>query len=240
MTNKQVYLHLISGPRNISTALMYSFAQRTDTIVEDEPFYACYLAKTNANHPGKAEVLQAQSANEEEVKRVVFSERQKPVVFIKNMAHHIEVLNDDSFLDKCVTIFLIRDPKQIIASYAQVIEQPVLRDIGIEYELRLFNKLGKQNTIVIDSGLLLKNPESVLTKVCERASIPFDKRMLSWSAGPKPYDGVWAPYWYSNVHQSSGFEKQESSERPLPDALKPLLTEANTYYQELVQYAITP
>lgn len=234
------YLHLISGPRNISTALMYSFAQRADTVVEDEPFYACYLTKTNANHPGKLEVLHTQSSNEEEVKRTIFSIKQKPVLFIKNMAHHIEVLNDDSFLEKCVNIFLIRDPKQILASYAQVIEQPILRDIGIEYEFRLFNKLGRQSAIVIDSGLLLKNPESVLTKVCEQASIPFDKRMLSWPAGPKPYDGVWAPYWYSNVHQSSGFEKQSSSERPLPEELKPLLAEANIYYQELIQYAIKP
>ena len=39
---------LWSGPRNISTALMYSFAQRDDTAVYDEPLYAHYLSKTSA------------------------------------------------------------------------------------------------------------------------------------------------------------------------------------------------
>jgi hypothetical protein len=135
---------------------------------------------------------------------------------------------------------LIRDPKQIIASYAQVIELPVMRDIGIEYEYRLFNTLRKQNPIVIDSGLLLQNPTSVLQKVCDRASIPFEENMLRWEDGPKPYDGIWAPYWYANVHQSTGFEKQPTSERSFPDHLKPLLEEANKYYQELIQHAIKP
>jgi ABC-type nitrate/sulfonate/bicarbonate transport system ATPase subunit len=51
------YIHLISGPRNISTALMYSFAQRSDTLVSDEPFYALYLSTVQVDHPGKAEVL---------------------------------------------------------------------------------------------------------------------------------------------------------------------------------------
>ena len=36
---------LWSGPRNISTALMYSFAQRDDTRVVDEPLYGHYLLK---------------------------------------------------------------------------------------------------------------------------------------------------------------------------------------------------
>lgn len=219
---------------------MYSFAQRSDTTVEDEPFYACYLTKTEVDHPGKRDVLDSQSSNEEVVRQIIFNERQRPVVFIKNMAHHIEILEDDSFLNKCINIFLIRDPKQIIASYAQVIELPVMRDIGIEYEYRLFNKLISQNPIVIDSGLLLQNPKSVLKKLCDRISIPFEESMLRWEAGPKSYDGIWAPYWYANVHQSIGFEKQSRSERPFPDHLKPLLEEANKYYQELIQHAIMP
>jgi hypothetical protein len=234
------YLHLISGPRNISTALMYSFAQRTDTQVVDEPFYAYYLSRTNVRHPGEEEVMRSQSSNEEEVKRTLFTHHSKPVLFIKNMAHHIEVLNDNSFLEHCLSIFLIRNPKQILASYAQVIEKPVLRDIGIAYEYELFEKLKNSNPMVIDSGLLLQNPESVLKKVCDRAGIEFEKNMLSWPAGPKPYDGVWAPYWYSNVHQSTGFDKQPTSERPLPESLLPVYEEAKPFYETLLSHALTP
>lgn len=234
------YLHLISGPRNISTALMYSFAQRSDTTVMDEPFYALYLSKTDVDHPGKEEVLAVQSSDEETVKSEIFRQHNKSLYFIKNMAHHIEVMHNHDFLSKCINIFLIRNPKQIIASYAQVIEKPVMRDIGIEYEWKLYKELNDPKSIVLDSGLLLENPEAVLKQVCECAGIVFEKQMLSWPAGPKPYDGVWAPYWYANVHNSSGFEKQATSERSLPDNLKPLAEEADTYYQKLLQHAIKP
>lgn len=219
---------------------MYSFAQRSDTLVSDEPFYALYLSTVKVDHPAKAEVLTVQSKDEDVVKKEIFRKHPRSVFFIKNMAHHIEVMNDLNFLRECINIFLIRNPKQIIASYAQVLSNPIMRDIGIEYELLLFKKLNDPNNIVIDSGLLLENPQSVLQQVCERAGLPFEKQMLNWQAGPKPYDGIWAPHWYANVHRSTGFEKQATSERALPDVLQPLADKATQYYNELLQYAIKP
>jgi hypothetical protein len=218
---------------------MYSFAQRSDTEVIDEPFYACYLSRTETEHPGKEDVLLAQSSDEEVVMRELFQKKNKPVLFIKNMAHHIEELKGD-FLSRCLNIFLTRNPKQLIASYAQVIKNPVMRDIGIEYEYELFQKIRNQNPIVVDSGLLLQNPESVLRQLCAKAGIKFEKEMLQWPAGPKPYDGVWAPHWYANVHRSEGFEKQVTSDRPLPNHLEPLYEAASVYYEKLLQFALKP
>lgn len=231
-------LDLISGPRNISTALMYSFAQRNDIHVEDEPFYALYLSKSGAQHPGRAEVLAAQSSDEATVKAQLASTGQ-PVLFVKNMAHHMEVMQAP-FIEKAIHIFLIRDPKQIIASYAQVIENPVMRDIGIEYQYQLFQQLEKkgEQPIVLDSGLLLEDPASVLEKLCHRCAIGFQPSMLHWKAGAKPYDGVWAPYWYENVHQSTGFKKQQTSDRPLPQHLGPLYHQARGYYEKLLPFSI--
>lgn len=235
------FIHVISSPRNISTALMYSFAQRNDTNVVDEPFYAVYFLKTGIVHPGRDEVLHHQPNKEEDVLTNLFTTPSKPIFFIKNMAHHLEVL-DNFPLDKCFNIFLIRNPKQIIASYAQVIEKPAMRDIGIEYQFNVFEKMkvNRKNTVVLDSGLLLQNPESVLKKLCEVLEIPFEDAMLHWPAGPKPYDGVWAPHWYANVHTSTGFEKQQTSVRPLPEHLIPLYNEANKYYEKLLPFALRP
>ena len=58
-------INLWSGPRNISTATMYAFAQREDTTVYDEPLYAHYLSNSNAReyHPGADEVLAKQENN---------------------------------------------------------------------------------------------------------------------------------------------------------------------------------
>ncbi len=181
-----LYINLISSPRNISTALMYSFAQRSDTVVLDEPFYAFYLLTSGANHPGREDVLRSQPNSEEAVKKEIFSISDKEVVFIKNMSHHLEVM-DESFVDDVVNVFFIRDPRQIIASYAQVIDKPVMRDIGVEYQFNLWQKLvdRKQNPIVLDAGNLLKNPHSVLQKLCERIGIPFEESMMKWPAGPE-------------------------------------------------------
>jgi hypothetical protein len=232
-------LNLISGPRNISTALMYSFAQRTDTTVVDEPFYAVYLTVSGAVHPGKEEVIADQSSDENVVRKQLSQLTSKPVVFVKNMAHHMEVMQEP-FLKDAINIFLIRNPKQIIASYAQVIQSPVMRDIGIEYQYSLFRALEEkgQPTIVLDSGLLLENPEAVLRQVCQRCSIGFQPAMLAWSAGPKTYDGVWANHWYSNVHNSTGFEKQKTSSRPLPDHLDQLYQQAKGYYEKLLPFSL--
>jgi len=236
-----VYINLISSPRNISTALMYSFAQRGDTVVLDEPFYAFYLLTSGANHPGRDEVLRSQSNSEEAVKKEIFSIRNKDVVFIKNMSHHLEVM-DESFVDDVVNVFFIRDPRQIIASYAQVIDKPVMRDIGVEYQFNLWQKLvdRKQDPIVLDAGNLLKAPRLVLQRLCERIGIPFEESMMKWHAGPKPYDGVWAPHWYSNVHRSTGFEPQATSSRPLPSHLEDLYQQAKALYEKLLPFSIKP
>jgi hypothetical protein len=220
---------------------MYSFAQRSDTVVLDEPFYAFYLLISGANHPGKGEVLQSQSNSEEAVKKEIFSIRDKEVIFIKNMSHHLEVM-DQSFVDDVVNVFFIRDPRQIIASYAQVIEKPVMRDIGMEYQYNLWQRLldRKLNPIVLDAGNLLKDPRSVLQQLCERIGIPFQDAMMKWPAGPKAYDGVWAPHWYSNVHRSTGFEPQASSSRPLPLQLEELYEQARILYEKMLPFSIKP
>jgi hypothetical protein len=236
-----IIINLISSPRNISTALMYSFAQRSDTKVYDEPFYAYYLITSGADHPGKADVIRSQPNKQEDVMKQIIESNDRPVVFIKNMSHHLEVM-DQSFSDDVINVFFIRNPRQIIASYAKVIEKPVMRDIGMEYQYNLYQRLiknGKQ-PVVLDSGYLLDSPESVLLKLCERIGIPFQRSMLQWPAGPKPYDGVWAPHWYENVHQSTGFVKQKTSSQPLPEHLEELYQRANHLYEKLLPFSLKP
>jgi hypothetical protein len=217
---------------------MYSFAQRTDTNVLDEPFYAVYLAKSGANHPGREDVLNALPDTEEEVRNLITSKNDK-VLFVKNMAHHMEVLNTP-WINGAVNIFLIRNPRQIIASYAEVIQTPTMRDIGIEYQHRLFSELQRngEQLIVLDTGLLLENPAAVLAKLCKCCELVFEQRMLHWPPGPKPYDGIWAKYWYTNVHGSTGFTKQKTSSRDLPHHLKVLCNEALSFYEKLLPFSL--
>jgi len=234
-------IHLISGPRNISTALMYAFGNREDMTIVDEPMYAYYL-KTHPEieHPGSEQTLASMSADLKEIlSDVIYYNYPTPHVFFKNMGHHLHG-TDWSFVLDLQNVFLIREPAQLIASFAQVIPEPTLLDIGLqqEYELMQYLEHNDKAVIVLDSNEVLKDPKGVLNQLCHKIHIPFSERMLKWEPGPRKEDGTWAKYWYANVHKSTGFKKQKTSSRPFPQRLKPLLDEATFYYQELKKHAI--
>lgn len=234
-------IQLWSGPRNISTALMYSFAQRTDTQVVDEPLYAHYLRESGAQHPGREEVMASQENDGRRVAEWMMSDSFiKPVVFFKQMTHHLMNLSLD-FLAACKNILLIRDPRDVLISYSKVIEHPTLPDIGIRqsYELFQFLQHNQYQAIVLDADVVLHNPEPIIQKLCGELGIGFQPAMLHWEAGARPEDGVWAKYWYSNVHQSTGLSRFEKTETELPLRLKAVHEQAMPYYRFLCEHSIT-
>lgn len=235
-----VRINLWSGPRNVSTALMYSFAQRPDTRVVDEPLYGHYLRVTRAPHPGLEEVVTAmESDGAKVIRELILGPCDRPVLFMKQMAHHLVEI-DWGFLQETVNVLLIRDPQQMLPSLAQNLNEPILRDtsLGLQTELyRHLRQLG-QDPPVLDAKQLLLNPPGVLRQLCTRLGLPFDEAMLHWPAGPRPYDGVWAPYWYHNVHKSTGFEPYNEKQAPFPERLLPLLAECRPHYDLLAQVAL--
>lgn len=233
---------LWSGPRNISTALMYSFAQRSDTAVFDEPLYAHYLTQTNAHeyHPGADDVIASQENDGSKVvNELILGGHDKPVLFFKHMTHHLVNL-DWGFMDETVNIILTRNPEEMLPSYAKQVQQPALHDVGyaLHHELLAYLRACGQNPPILDSTETLKNPRSVLTQLCVQIGIPFDEVMLSWPAGARPEDGNWAKYWYASVHQSTGFLPYTPKTTPFPEQLRPLLTQCQPYYEELAAQAI--
>ena len=233
-------IHLWSGPRNVSTALMYSFAQRADTRVVDEPLYAHYLRVSGARHPGRDEVLAAQDdRGERVVAQRILGPWDRRIVFFKQMAHHLVEL-DRAFLARGRNVLLTRDPEDMLPSLAQALGAPTLRDTGYAAQTDLLEDLLAlgQDPPVLVARELLADPRGVLARLCERLGIPFDGAMLSWEPGPRPEDGVWAPHWYAGVHRSRGFEPYRRKEAPFPSALVPLLEECRPRYQRLAARAI--
>lgn len=233
-------INMWSGPRNVSTALMYAFAQRSDTRVLDEPLYGHYLRVSDAEHPGKQEVIDAMlSDGEQVVHQVILGPCDRPVLFMKQMAHHLVEI-DHGFLAQTTNVLLIRDPEQMLPSLAQNLAQPILRDTGLAMQSALYQELLElgQQPLVLDAKQLLLDPQGVLRQLCAHLGIPFEENMLRWSPGPRPEDGVWAKYWYQNVHQSTGFEPYRERSEPFPPFLLPLLEECKPHYTLLAQVAI--
>jgi hypothetical protein len=233
-------LSMWSGPRNVSTALMYSFRQRSDTNVFDEPLYGHYLHVSGADHPGRDEVLAAMDTGGNRVVHdVLLAQGNKPIRFYKNMAHHVVGL-ERSFLSQLTNILLIRDPRDMLPSLSHQIPHPILRDTGLQEQSEILDIIlaSGQTPVVIDSRELLNNPRLVLQEVCKRLNIAFEESMLSWPAGAKPEDGVWARHWYHNVHLSTTFGKYEAKKATFPNQLVPLLNESLPFYEKLYEHAI--
>ena len=233
-------LSVWSGPRNVSTALMYAFRQRPDTLVVDEPLYGHYLKVTPAKHPGDDEVLAAMDTDGGRVVReVLLGPCERPVHLFKNMAHHLAGL-DRGFLGGLTNVLLTRDPAEMLPSLARQLPNPTLRDTGLLYQTEILDDVLGQglDPVVLDAKQLLLDPPGVLRSACDRLGIPFHEAMLRWPAGPKPEDGVWAKHWYANVHASTGFSPYNPRTGDFPERLKPLLEESVPLYERLRGYAI--
>ena len=232
-----------SGPRNLSTALMYSFAARGDCSVWDEPFYAAYLAATGIDHPMRDQVIAAGLTDPDRVSATCRAGTPdgKPLFYQKHMTLHMIGGFDRSFMRDCVNVFLIRHPAHVVASYARKREDPTLADIGFVQQAELFDEvtgwLGRAPQ-VIDSADIRSNPRRALGLLCQELGIAFTDAMLGWPSGPKPYDGAWAPHWYNAVHASTGFDAPEAGLPDLSHHQQRLVDAALPHYERLAAFRI--
>ncbi len=227
-----------SGPRNISTAMMRAWENRGDCDVVDEPLYAHYLAHTQLDHPGRAEII---ARGETDWRKVVAglvhgSPGGRPIFYQKHMTHHLLPHIDRSWLTELTHVFLIRDPREVLASYLRTRASATAEDIGLLQEQAIFEYVRRtsgRTPTVIDADAFLRSPEAHLRVLCEQLGIAFTPRMLHWPAGPRASDGVWAPYWYDAVLRSTGFQPWRERSIRLPNAQEPVLERVMPAYAAL-------
>ncbi|SIS83775.1 hypothetical protein SAMN05421774_102584 [Gemmobacter megaterium] len=232
-----------SGPRNLSTAMMYAFAARGDCAVWDEPFYAAYLAATGIDHPMRDQILAAHDPDPARVSALCAARPAtgEPFFYQKHMTLHMLPSIDRGFMRACANVFLIRHPARVVASYAKKREGPVLSDIGFVQQAELFDEVASwmgRAPLVIDSADIRADPAGALGRLCTALGVPYTDQMLRWPAGAKPYDGVWAPHWYGAVHRSTGFEDPEGALPDLAPDYARLADSALPYYERLRAHAL--
>ena len=236
-------LAMWSGPRNISTAMMRAFENRPDCAVIDEPLYAHYLAHTGSDHPGAAEVI---AQGDTDWQRVVAGllgpvPGSRPFWYQKHMSHHLLPHIGHDWIHRLVNVFLIRDPDEVVASYIRSRAEVCAADIGLEQQAQLFDEVAqRQGTAppVIDAGDFLRAPAAHLRALCHGLGIAFDECMLSWPAGPRDSDGVWAPHWYAAVWRSTGFEPWQPRQQVLGGAARQAAQEARPWYEHLYRHRL--
>ncbi len=240
-----VRIAMWSGPRNISTAMMRSFENRPDCVVWDEPFYAHYLAETGLDHPLAERIIAAYESDW----RAVAARATGPVpdggeiFYQKHMTHHILPHMDLECLRGMRHAFLIRDPARVLMSYVDKRAQVTLADLGLTQQQRLFEAVEKTEgrlPPVLDADDVLSDPDGMLRALCAALAIPFHAAMLSWPAGRRDSDGLWAAHWYGAVEQSTAFVASQAAPARVPEHLTGLLEEAETYYQALRPHRLRP
>ncbi len=234
-------INMWSGPRNLSTAMMYSWRSRADTTVWDEPMYGHYLVVTGVDHPGRDETIAATLTDATAViAEMLHGDSATPLRFYKNMAHHL-VGFDVAIVDEMENYLLTRDPRDMLPSLAVGLGRaPVMRDTGFADQITIVDRIeaSGRRPIVVDSREVLKDPASVLEQLCDALDVAWDPAMLSWQSGPKPEDGVWAPYWYTRLHSTTGFEPYQPKAVALTPELEGIYAECAPLYERLSQYSM--
>lgn len=232
-----------SGPRNMSTTMMRSFGARPDTVCVDEPFYAAYLDLTGLRHPMSDEIFAAQSRDPANVARDMASSPNPDarVFYQKHMTHHMVDGVPRDWMAACRNVFLIRHPARVISSYARKMKHVSLEAIGFPQQFGLFEDaqaLEPGTPVVIDSSDILRDPAKMLHALCAALELDWTEAMLSWPAGQRPEDGVWAPHWYDAVWQSTGFGPAPADRPEVPSELRGIYDDALMIYDQLAVHRL--
>lgn len=223
--------------------MMRAWGNRSDTAVVDEPFYAYYLKHTGKQHPGASEVIAAGETDSGKiVARLVGPiPNGRRVFFQKQMTHHLLPEIDREWLNNVTNCFLIRDPREVIASYVRKRDDPALEDLGFVQQTEIFQLVGaRTNSIppVVDAKDVLEHPSRILQLLCDAVGLEFNESMLSWPPGLRESDGIWAKYWYSEVAKTTSFQLYRPKQDRVPQRLRREYERCCECYERLYQHRL--
>jgi hypothetical protein len=199
-----------SGPRSLSTVMLRAWESRPDTAVSDEPFYACFLAATGADRPGREESMASQPHEWMAVLDQLRGEVPggRAIWFQKHHAMHLLPAVPRDWIPGLTNFFLVRHPVPVALSYQRIRPAFSAEDLGIR-QLRLMFDFVRDRSgavpVVVDAADLARDPRRTLEVLCAALGVGFREEMLSWPPGRHPEDPSVGDPWYDRVQRSSGF-----------------------------------
>ena len=230
-----------SGPRNISTAMMRAWENRSDCHVVDEPFYAYFLKHTGIDHPMADHIIDKHESDLNKIIDLITALPASGVFYQKHISTHMLDHIPLDWLPKVNNLFLIRDPHYMVASYAAKRNNSTASDLGYTQLETLFDAvvaLPKQTPLVIDSRRFLEQPEAHLRYICSHLNIEFEHSMLSWPAGKRSTDGVWQKHWYDSVKSSTQFGSPRTTLPELSKDQQALVDHCMPHFEALNRHAL--
>ena len=124
--------------------------------------------------------------------------------------HYPEVLTDRQFLAAGAQhTFLIRHPRETIASYHALNPGAGRHKVGFESQYEIFAevcRLTRRVPVVVDSEDLITRPAAIIRAYCEQVGIEFRPGALIWQPSNRP---EWQPSrrWHTDAAASTGFAR---------------------------------
>jgi len=230
-----------SGPRNISTAMMRAWENRSDCVVIDEPFYPHYLEHTGIDHPMAADIVAHYPTDLASALKRVSTVPESGLVYQKQITTHMLDHVPLDWIAHVANLFLIRHPAFMVASYSAKRASLTPDDLGYPSLEHIFEKarsISETQPLVIDSTQFLNKPGSYLQYICSHLGVEFDESMLSWPPGERDSDGIWHAHWYESVKRSSGFGKARSAMPELTHDQQAVANACMPHYTALNKHAL--
>jgi hypothetical protein len=178
-------------------------AERGDFMPVHEPF--SYLAEFGSVSVGEERVT-----SETELIGALRDLAGHGTVFVKDTTdeRYPGVLADQRFLtEDAVHTFLIRHPRETIASYHALNPEVAKHQIGFEAQYEIFSAVTRatgHEPVVVDSDDLVRDPRGTVAAYCAEVGIGFRPEALTW----KPEERhEWGPSqrWHEAAAASTGF-----------------------------------
>jgi len=235
---------LWSTPRSVSTAFEKTFSQRDDTVIVHEPFTDCYYfgPERRSNRYGDQEGVREYTGRQaiEEIEQY-----KAPLIFFKELAFQAVHYIDPIFLSKVSNTFIVRDPREVLASLYILKPDFSEEEFGFKPLLQIYQMVTQQceqEPFVVEANKFRWEPKATLMQYCQKLGIDFDDRMLSWQDGSirawKPHEQESQMKWHKRLAASTHILPPE----PVDVIIKPehqLWVEQSTQiYQHLVRQAL--
>lgn len=222
-------------PRSRSTAFERIFVERDDVTVLHEPFSAVYYHGPQRRSDEFLDGDPVAGATVEGVLAEVLRPRDRRV-FIKDMGYHVTAFMDAAFVRRFTNTFLIRHPRQALASLHARHPTFTFEEAGYEQLARLYDlavEASDDQVVVIDADDLMRDAEGTVRRYCAAVGLPFVADALSWEPQKVSAFESWDE-WHDDAQQSTGLGEIDADATPLPLQLEEVYRRCLPHYEHLL------
>lgn len=195
-------LALWSAPRSRSTAFLRMMAERGDFAIVHEPL-------SHVVDFGVTEIGGAAVRSERDALTALLELSERTPVFFKDTTdfRYPVLLEHEEFLRRTTHAFLIRSPRDAIASHHRVDPDATCAQIGFERLHEIYEtvvRLTGRRPCVIEADDLVRAPAETVRLFCEAVAIDHRPDALEWETGWRP-EWQRADRWHVEASERSGF-----------------------------------